>query len=66
VFTPHVRGEDGVTMTLWRDEAAMFKFAYRPRRQGESSRKPNVCPLPDSAKSGRWVRSRNATFACAM
>jgi hypothetical protein len=30
VFAPHVRGEDGVTMTLWRDEHAMFAFAYRP------------------------------------
>jgi heme-degrading monooxygenase HmoA len=30
VFTPHTHGDDGFTMTIWRDEAAMFNFAYRP------------------------------------
>jgi len=30
VFAPHTPGDDGVTMTVWRDDAAMSAFAYRP------------------------------------
>ena len=29
-FVPHTRGDDGVTMSLWRDDASMANFAYRP------------------------------------
>lgn len=30
VFAPHTPGDDGVTMTVWRDDASMSAFAYRP------------------------------------
>jgi hypothetical protein len=30
VFTPHTVGDDGVTMSLWRDDASMLAAAYRP------------------------------------
>lgn len=30
VFAPHTPGDDGVTMTVWRNDAAMSAFAYRP------------------------------------
>ena len=30
VFAPHTLGDDGVTMTLWRDDAAMIDAMYRP------------------------------------
>lgn len=30
VFAPHTFGDDGVTMTVWRDDASMSAFAYRP------------------------------------
>ena len=29
VFAPHTPGDDGVTMTVWRDDASMSAFAYR-------------------------------------
>jgi len=29
-FAPVTRGDDGVTMSLWRDDASMGNFAYRP------------------------------------
>jgi heme-degrading monooxygenase HmoA len=30
VFAPHTVGDDGVTMSVWRDDASMSAFAYRP------------------------------------
>ena len=30
VFAPHTLGDDGVTMTLWRSDAAMIDAMYRP------------------------------------
>jgi heme-degrading monooxygenase HmoA len=30
VFAPQDPGDDAVTMSLWRDEASMIQFAYRP------------------------------------
>ena len=30
VFTPHTVGDDGVTMSLWRDDSSMLAAAYRP------------------------------------
>ena len=30
VFTPHTVGDDGVTMSLWRNDAAMNERMYRP------------------------------------
>ena len=30
VITPHTPGDDGVTMSVWRDDAAMVSAAYRP------------------------------------
>jgi hypothetical protein len=29
-FTPHTRGDDGATLTVWRSDASMSGFAYRP------------------------------------
>ena len=30
VFTPHTFGDDGLTMSLWRDDVSMLGAAYRP------------------------------------
>jgi hypothetical protein len=30
VFTPHTVGDDGFTMSIWRDDAAMLGAAYSP------------------------------------
>jgi hypothetical protein len=30
VFTPHTVGDDGFTMSIWRDDASMLTAAYRP------------------------------------
>lgn len=30
VFTPHTYGDDGFTLTVWRNDAAMLSAAYRP------------------------------------
>lgn len=30
VFAPLAPGDDGVTMSLWRDDGSMFAFAYKP------------------------------------
>lgn len=30
VFTSHTRGDDGVTMSIWRDDASMTSVMYRP------------------------------------
>jgi len=30
VFTPHTVGDDGFTMSIWRDDASMLGAAYRP------------------------------------
>jgi hypothetical protein len=30
VFTPHTIGDDGVTMSVWRDDTSMLGAAYRP------------------------------------
>jgi hypothetical protein len=30
VFTPHTVGDDGFTMSIWRDDASMLAAAYRP------------------------------------
>lgn len=30
VFTPHTVGDDGVTISIWRDDASMLAAAYRP------------------------------------
>jgi hypothetical protein len=30
VFTPHTVGDDGFTMSVWRDDASMLAAAYRP------------------------------------
>jgi hypothetical protein len=30
VFTPHTVGDDGFTMSIWRDDASMLAAAYHP------------------------------------
>jgi hypothetical protein len=30
VFTPHTVGDDGFTMSIWRDDVSMLGAAYRP------------------------------------
>ena len=54
VFTPHVPGEDGVTMTLWRDEAALFKFAYRPGLHRSLLDRHKVEPMADRSSFTRF------------
>jgi hypothetical protein len=46
VFTPVVRGDDGVTMTIWRSDAEMIDAAYRPgthRAQLDEHRQQPMC-----------------------
>ena len=46
VFVPHTPGDDGVTMTVWRDDAAMSAFAYRPgthRGQVDRYKREQTC-----------------------
>jgi len=45
VFTPHTVGDDGFTMSIWRDDSSMLKGAYHPgahRSQLDRHKKENV------------------------
>jgi len=45
VFTPHTVGDDGFTMSIWRDDACMLKAAYHPgihRSQLDQHKKENA------------------------
>jgi hypothetical protein len=45
VFTPHTLGDDGVTMTLWKNDAAMIDAMYRPgihRTQVDRHKRDNL------------------------
>jgi hypothetical protein len=45
VFTPHTVGDDGFTMSIWRDDASMLKGAYHPgahRSQLDRHKKENL------------------------
>ena len=45
VFTPHTVGDDGFTLSIWRDDASMLAAAYRPgvhRSQLDRSKLENV------------------------
>jgi len=63
VFTPHTRGDDGVTMTVWRDDASMSAFAYRPgehRERIERYKREQTCDRTSFTRlrpvrtSGNW------------
>ena len=74
VFVPHVRGEDGVTMTIWRDDAAMSAFAYRPgdhRARIDRYKREQTCDRTSFTRlrvlrtSGTWDRCDPAVAATA-
>ena len=63
VFAPHTPGDDGVTMTVWRNDAAMSAFAYRPgdhRVQVDRYKREQTCDRTSFTRlralrtSGTW------------
>lgn len=63
VFAPHTPGDDGVTTTVWRDDAAMSAFAYRPgehRGQVDRFKREQTCDRTSFTRlrpvrtSGSW------------
>ena len=63
VFTPHIVGDDGVTMSLWRNDSAMIDTMYRPgfhRTQVERHRRENLADRTSFTRfrvletRGRW------------
>lgn len=60
VFAPHTPGDDGMTMTVWRDDAAMSAFAYRPgehRGQIDRFKREQTCDRTSFTRL-RPVRTR--------
>lgn len=46
VFTPQTAGDDGVTLSLWQNDTAMFEAAYQPgahRRQVDRQKANQLC-----------------------
>ncbi len=67
VFTPHTVGDDGFTMSIWRDDASMLAAAYRPgehRSQLDRHKTENIfdrssftrCRILESL--GQWTTSQ--------
>jgi hypothetical protein len=63
VFVPHTPGDDGMTMTVWRNDAAMSAFAYRPgehRGQVDRYKREQTCDRTSFTRlrpvrtSGSW------------
>jgi len=63
VFAPHTPGDDGMTMTVWRNDAAMSAFAYRPgehRSQVDRYKREQTCDRTSFTRlrpvrtSGSW------------
>jgi hypothetical protein len=63
VFAPHTLGDDGVTLTLWKSDAAMFEAMYRPgihRVQVDRHKRDNLADRTSFtrfrvlATRGRW------------
>jgi hypothetical protein len=72
VFAPHTRVDDGITMTVWRDDAAMLQFAYgcgRHRVQIERQMAGRVVDRSSFTRfrilrtAGRWQGSDPAAAA---
>jgi hypothetical protein len=64
VFTPHTLGDDGVTMSLWKNDSVMLAAMYRPgihRTQVERHQRDNLADrtsftrLRVLATRGRWA-----------
>jgi hypothetical protein len=64
-FTPHIYGDDGATLTIWRDDASMAAFAYRPgvhRSQVDRNKAENMTDRTSFTRfravrtSGLWGR----------
>jgi hypothetical protein len=62
-FTPHTHGDDGATMTIWRNDASMAAFAYRPgphRTQIDRNKAENMTDRTSFTRfralraSGQW------------
>jgi hypothetical protein len=63
VFAPHTLGDDGVTLSLWKSDAAMFEAMYRPgihRVQVDRHKRDNLADRTSFtrfrvlATRGRW------------
>ncbi len=55
VFTPYTRGEDGFTVSLWKDDESMLAAAYRPgHHRSEIDRHKSECVMDRSS----FTRSR--------
>ena len=75
VFAPDVRGDDGVTMTVWRDDAAMTAFAYRAGhhrdevgryKRHKTADRTSFTRLRSLGTSGTWHGSCPVESARAM
>jgi hypothetical protein len=76
VFVPHVRGDDGVTMTVWRDDAANDRLCLSPRpppqrdRTIQAANRRQIAPrftrLRPLKTSGTWQGSCPVELARRM
>lgn len=53
VFTPHTVGDDGVTLSIWRNDAAMLAAAYRPGGHRAQLDRHNAEPMMDRSSFTR-------------
>ncbi len=60
VFTPEGAGDDGITMSLWRDEKSMFTFAYRPGAHRVQVDRQNSARTVDRSSFTRFHLLRSA------
>jgi hypothetical protein len=60
VFAPHTQGDDGITMTLWRNEAAMMQFAYRAGLHRTLLERHKAEPMADRSSFTRFRILRTA------
>lgn len=59
VFTPHVRGEDGCTTSIWRDDASMIAASYRPGPHRERVDRHMRQPMADRTSFTRFRALRS-------
>ena len=54
LFTPHTVGDDGVTISIWRDDASMLAAAYRPGPHRAQVDRHLVGPMMDRSSFTRF------------
>jgi heme-degrading monooxygenase HmoA len=54
VFTPHTVGDDGVTMSIWRDDASMLAAAYQKGDHRSQLDRHKALPLFDRSSFTRF------------